>query len=191
MNRYYHFLNATGVQTMPLRILMMIILAVSITACSSNEAIDEGVIVTSDREGISDGMNADGTGYSGYGVEGSAIPGSKEDLVENVGDRVFFDYDSYNLSSDARTVLERQAQWLQQYDNISITIEGHADERGTREYNLALGDRRANSVRSYLVALGVEGSRVSVVSYGKERPVVFDNDSSSWAQNRRGVTTIN
>ncbi|MGB1076837.1 MAG: peptidoglycan-associated lipoprotein Pal [Bdellovibrionales bacterium] len=169
------------------RILMMIVLGVFVTACSSNDAIDEGVVVTSDHEQISTGID-DGTGYD---VTSSALPGSQEDLVENVGDRVFFGYDSYNLSDEARSVLERQAQWLAQYPNLSVTIEGHADERGTREYNLALGERRANAVRSYLTALGVDGSRVSVVSYGKERPVVFDNDPSAWAQNRRGVTTIN
>ena len=148
--------------------------------------IDEGVVVTSDREGISTGV--DGTGYD---VSGTALPGSAEDLVENVGDRIFFGYDSYNLSGEARAVLERQAQWLSQYPNLSIIIEGHADERGTREYNLALGERRASSVRNYLSDLGVDGSRLSVVSYGKERPVAFDNDPSAWAQNRRGVTTIN
>ncbi len=171
---------------MPYRILMIIVLAVFVTACSNKESMDEGVVVTSDREGIS--MGVDGTGYD---VTSSALPGSQEDLVENVGDRVFFAYDSYNLSDEARSVLDRQAQWLGQYQSLYITIEGHADERGTREYNLALGERRANAVRSYLVALGVEAHRLSVVSYGKERPVVFDNDSSAWSQNRRGVTTIN
>lgn len=171
---------------MPLRIFMIILLSVFVTACTGNDAIDEGVVVTSDREGISTGV--DGTGYD---VSGTALPGSAEDLVENVGDRIFFGYDSYNLSGEARAVLERQAQWLSQYPNLSIIIEGHADERGTREYNLALGERRANAVQSYLAALGVDSSRLSVVSYGKERPVVFDNDPSAWAQNRRGVTTIN
>lgn len=172
------------------KVIMMVALSVLATACSGNKAIDEGVVVTSDREGISTGV--DGEGVTGYGdVTGSALPGSPEDLVENVGDRVFFGYDSFSLTSEARSVLERQAEWLSQYSTLSITIEGHADERGTREYNLALGERRANAVRSYLVALGVNASRVSVVSYGKERPVVFDNDASAWSQNRRGVTTIN
>ncbi|MBL4589205.1 MAG: peptidoglycan-associated lipoprotein Pal [Alphaproteobacteria bacterium] len=165
---------------------MIILLSLFVTACTGNDAIDEGVVVTSDREGISTGV--DGTGYD---VSGTALPGSSEDLVENVGDRIFFGYDSYNLSGEARAVLERQAQWLSQYQNLSVTIEGHADERGTREYNLALGERHANAVQSYLAALGVDASRLSVVSYGKERPVVFDNDPSAWAQNRRGVTTIN
>ena len=112
-------------------------------------------------------------------------------MFENVGDRVFFGYDSVSLTSEARSVLQRQAEWLSQDATLAVTIEGHADERGTREYNLALGERRANAVRSYLVALGVSASRVSVVSYGKERPVVFDNDASAWSQNRRGVSTIN
>lgn len=171
------------------RIIMMVALSIFATACSGNKAIDEGVVVSSDREGISTGVDGDGTGYGD--VAGSALPGSPEDLVENVGDRVFFGYDSFSLTSEARSVLERQAEWLSQYATLAVTIEGHADERGTREYNLALGERRANAVRSYLVALGVSASRVSVVSYGKERPVVFDNDASAWSQNRRGVSTIN
>ena len=169
------------------RILMMLTLAVFVTACSNKDAMDEGVVVTSDREQISTGTET----ATGYDVTSSALPGSQEDLVENVGDRVFFGYDSYTLTDEARSVLDRQAQWLSEYPNLSITIEGHADERGTREYNLALGERRANAVRSYLTALGVDASRLSVVSCGKERPVAFDSDPSAWAQNRRGVTTIN
>jgi len=116
--------------------------------------------------------------------------GSQEDLVVNVGDRVFFDFDKYNLKTDARGILEKQAVWLKMYPQLSITIEGHADERGTREYNLALGERRANSVKDYLAALGVPSSRIRTISYGKERPVALGSNEAAWAQNRRAVTVV-
>ena len=116
--------------------------------------------------------------------------GSQEDLVVNVGDRVFFDFDKYNLGSEARRVLEKQAVWLKKYRVVTITIEGHADERGTREYNLALGERRANSAKDYLVALGVSSDRIRTISFGKERPVALGSNEAAWAQNRRSVTTI-
>jgi peptidoglycan-associated lipoprotein len=125
------------------------------------------------------------------GVTSSIIPGSQEDLTVNVGDRVFFGYDRYDLVPEARQTLDLQAEWLNRYPSVTITIEGHADERGTREYNLALGDRRANIVRSYLVGRGVDGNRLQTISYGKERPAVFGSDDQSWAQNRRSVTKIN
>lgn len=124
------------------------------------------------------------------GMQGAATPGSEAEFVQNIGDRVFFDYDSVDLRPEARATLEAQARWLGQYSNLSVTIEGHADERGTREYNLALGERRANSVKNYLVALGVDGSRINTISYGKERPAEVGSDDSSWARNRRGVTDI-
>lgn len=123
----------------------------------------------------------------GYGM---AAPGTQEDLAVNVGDRVFFGYDSYNLTPEAIGQLELQAQWLRQYPSVNIVIEGHADERGTREYNLALGDRRANAVKNYLVSLGVDPRRVQTISYGKERPEMLGSNSESWAKNRRGVTTV-
>src|SRR5690606_29890270 len=101
-----------------------------------------------------------------------------------------FGYDQYDLSQEARDTLGRQATWLNQYSSLRVTVEGHADERGTREYNLALGERRANAVKSYLVALGVDGSRITTVSYGKERPAVPGSNETAWAQNRRGVTVV-
>jgi peptidoglycan-associated lipoprotein len=125
----------------------------------------------------------------GYG-QGAPTPGSEAEFVQNIGDRVFFDYDSIDLRPEARATLEAQARWLGQYSNLNVTIEGHADERGTREYNLALGERRANAVKNYLVALGVDGSRINTISYGKERPAEVGSDDSSWARNRRGVTDI-
>jgi peptidoglycan-associated lipoprotein len=121
----------------------------------------------------------------------SATPGSQQDFVVNVGDRVFFDTDSTDLSPQARTTLDKQAQWLSQYNRYSFTIEGHADERGTREYNIALGARRAQTVREYLVSRGIEAQRMRSISYGKERPVAVCNDISCWSQNRRAVTVLN
>ena len=124
------------------------------------------------------------------GAEAPA-PGTKEDFVVNVGDRVFFAYDSFDLSPEARATLDRQAQWLKQYPSIAVTIEGHADERGTREYNLALGERRANSVKNYLISQGVSADRIKTISYGKERPVALGHNEAAWSQNRRAVTVVN
>ena len=117
-------------------------------------------------------------------------PGSKGDFESNVGDRVFFAFDKYNLKADARGTLEKQAAWLNKWQAATITVEGHCDERGTREYNLALGERRANSVRDYLVALGINPNRIRTISYGKERPVALGSNEAAWAQNRRGVTKV-
>ncbi len=118
-------------------------------------------------------------------------PGSQEDLVVNVGDRVFFDYDKSDLSPEARATVEALAVWMSSYPATTIGIEGHCDERGTREYNLALGERRASSVQDYLVALGIASNRLSTISYGKERPAVLGSNEESWAQNRRGVFVVN
>jgi peptidoglycan-associated lipoprotein len=121
----------------------------------------------------------------------AAVPGSAQDFVVNVGDRVFFETDSTELTPQSRTTLDKQAQWLNQYNRYAFTIEGHADERGTREYNIALGARRAQVTRDYLIARGVDGARMRTISYGKERPVAVCNDISCWSQNRRAVTVLN
>lgn len=121
----------------------------------------------------------------------SAAPGSQQDFVVNVGDRVFFETDSSDLTPQARATLDKQAQWLSQYNRYTFTIEGHADERGTREYNIALGARRAQTVREYLVSRGIDAQRMRTISYGKERPVAVCNDISCWSQNRRAVTVLN
>ena len=137
------------------------------------------------------GVNATGTYPSGDAAKtAGTMMGTQEDLVVNVGDRVFFDFDKYSLKPDARQVLEKQAVWLNKYPQLTITIEGHADERGTREYNLALGERRANSTKDYLVALGVAASRIRTLSFGKERPVALGSNEAAWAQNRRSVTMV-
>ncbi len=120
----------------------------------------------------------------------SETPGSTRDFTVNVGDRIFFDTDSSVIRADAQATLTRQAQWLNQYPSYRITIEGHADERGTREYNIALGARRAAATRDFLVARGVSASRLKTISYGKERPVAACDDISCWSQNRRAVTVL-
>jgi peptidoglycan-associated lipoprotein len=120
----------------------------------------------------------------------AAVPGSQQDFVVNVGDRVFFDTDSTDLSQQARATLDKQAEWLNHYSQYAFTIEGHADERGTREYNIALGARRAQNVRDYMVSRGVSAQRMRTISYGKERPVAVCDDISCWSQNRRAVTVL-
>jgi peptidoglycan-associated lipoprotein len=122
---------------------------------------------------------------------GSAAPGSQQDFVVNVGDRVFFETDSTELTPQARATLDKQAQWLGNYNRYSFTVEGHADERGTREYNIALGARRAQVTRDYLVSRGIQAQRMRTISYGKERPVAVCDDISCWSQNRRAVTVLN
>ena len=130
-------------------------------------------------------------GADGGLAGGASTPGSQQDFVVNVGDRVFFESDQTDLSPQAMATLDKQAQWLQTYNRYSFTIEGHADERGTREYNIALGARRAQSVRSYLASRGIDSGRMRTISYGKERPVAVCNDISCWSQNRRAVTVLN
>ena len=138
---------------------------------SSDSSVEEGTISETAGSGI--------------------VKGSQEDLIVNVGDRVFFGYDSSDLDSDALELLQDQVAWLKQNSNVSVTIEGHCDERGTREYNLALGEKRAQAVKNYLIGLGINPDRVSTVSYGKERPAVVGSNDGAWAQNRRSVTIVN
>ena len=129
-------------------------------------------------------------GGAGGAGSGTVRPGSQEDLVANVGDRVFFDFDQSSVRADQRPVLQRQASWLAQYPQNQVMVEGHTDERGTREYNLALGQRRANSARDVLVASGVSGSRIQTISYGKDRPDALGSSEDAWARNRRAVTVV-
>jgi peptidoglycan-associated lipoprotein len=130
-------------------------------------------------------------GNGSMGGNANVVKGSQEDLAQNVGDRVFFETDSSSLTSDAQHTLEKQSEWLKQYTSVKVTVEGHCDERGTREYNLALGERRAAAAKKYLVSLGIDSKRVTTISYGKERPAVIGNDESAWSQNRRAVTVLN
>jgi peptidoglycan-associated lipoprotein len=126
---------------------------------------------------------------SGQGTE-TVAAGSQQDLVVNVGDRVHFCFDCYDLTPEARATLQKQAAWMKANASTNITIEGHCDERGTREYNLALGHRRANAVYDYLVTLGVPADRMSTISYGKERPQFAESNEIAWAANRRAVTVV-
>lgn len=133
---------------------------------------------------------ADASGLAGGGRGGAGAPGSAQDFVVNVGDRVFFESDSTDLTPTATATLDKQAAWLQRYPRYSFIIEGHADERGTREYNFSLGARRAQAVNDYLASRGIASGRMRTVSYGKERPVAVCNDISCWSQNRRAVTVL-
>ncbi len=132
-----------------------------------------------------------GPGANGYGRGGPATPGSARDFSQNVGDIVYFSTDSTDLTPEAQQTLTNQARWLQQYSQYTITIEGHADERGTREYNIGLGAKRAEAVKTFLARNGISGSRIRTISYGKERPVAVCNDISCWSQNRRAQTVLN
>jgi peptidoglycan-associated lipoprotein len=129
-----------------------------------------------------------GTGLNA--ATGAVVPGSQQDLAANVGDRVFFAFDQSSLSDDARATLDRQAAWLARYPQVTVQMAGNCDERGTEEYNLALGQRRANAARDYLVARGVSSARVTTISYGKERPVAPGSDEQAYAQNRNAITAV-
>ena len=129
-------------------------------------------------------------GAGGMGSR-NIVPGSQQDLAASAGDRVFFAFDRADISPEARQILARQADWLRRYPNVTVTIEGHCDERGTREYNLALGERRAQAAKNVLVASGISASRISTISYGKERPAVVGSSEEAYAQNRRAVTVVN
>lgn len=169
-------------------LLLMSVALVTLAACSSD---DDATLDTS-MNGMNNAGQLSGTDMgNGMAPVNGVTPGTQQDLVVNIGDRVFFGYDQSDISGEGQTTLERQATWLKQYPNVSVTIEGHADERGTREYNLALGERRASSVRSYLLSQGIDASRINTVSYGKERPAVTEASPSGWAQNRRAVTVVN
>lgn len=122
---------------------------------------------------------------------GAPVPGSREHFLANVSsDTIYFALDDHDVDGEDRATLDSQAAWLQQFPNVRVTVEGHADERGTREYNLGLGERRANAAKNYLVSRGIDPSRITVISYGKERPVALGSDEASWARNRRAVTVV-
>jgi peptidoglycan-associated lipoprotein len=128
-------------------------------------------------------------GGNGSGI-GAATPGSKADFETNVGDRIYFIVDTVTLTPEGRDILSRQAQWLQQYSGVTVQVEGHADERGTREYNISLSARRATAAREYLISQGVAANRIASIAYGKERPASLCDAEECWSQNRRAVTVI-
>ena len=173
---------------MIIKLLASALLVFFLAACSStpkDTADSSGSGSTSSSSDVSSSAETESTDSA------SIEPGSQEDLIVNVGDRVFFNYDSAELDTDAQELLQDQVAWLKQYSNVSVIIEGHCDERGTREYNLALGEKRAQSVKNYLINLGISADRVSTISYGKERPAVVGSNDGAWAQNRRSVTIVN
>ena len=169
-------------------LLVFFLAACSTTPKDTSDSTGSG----SSSSSSSDVASSDGGTITESSPDSASIqPGSQEDLIVNVGDRVFFGYDSAELDSDAQELLQDQVAWLKQYSDVSVIIEGHCDERGTREYNLALGEKRAQSVKNYLISLGISSDRVSTISYGKERPAVVGSNDGAWAQNRRSVTIVN
>ena len=168
------------------KLLVSAFLVLFVAACATKpkDAADSSGSGSSSSDSSVEGTISE---TAGSGI----VKGSQEDLIVNVGDRVIFGYDSSDLDSDALELLQDQVAWLKQNSNVSVTIEGHCDERGTREYNLALGEKRAQAVKNYLIGLGISPDRVSTVSYGKERPAVVGSNDGAWAQNRRSVTIVN
>jgi peptidoglycan-associated lipoprotein len=168
---------STGV-IMSFRIISAVLALTLVVACSSKDKTETG------------GLGADGMGAGSANSDSKYAAGSQEELIATVGDRVFFTVNSSALTDTAQTTLRRQAEWMKSNGNVNVTIEGHADERGTREFNLALGARRASAVQEFMNSLGVEGGRVKTISYGKEHPEVLGSDEASWSKNRRSVTVV-
>ena len=151
-----------------LTLILVLVAALSISACATKKPTTASAATTA----------------------AGPAPGSVEEFMKVVGDRVFFDFDRYDVKDEGRATLQRQAEWMKKYAKVSVTLEGHCDERGTREYNLALGSRRATAAKDYLVSLGVDASRIKTISYGKEKPVCVESTESCWATNRRAVSVI-
>ena len=172
-------------------LLVFFLAACSTTPKDTADSSGSGSSSSSSSSDVSSSEEGTITETSPESSSTSIERGSQEDLIVNVGDRVFFNYDSSELDSDAQELLQDQVAWLKQYSYVSVIIEGHCDERGTREYNLALGEKRAQSVKNYLISLGISSDRVSTISYGKERPAVVGSNDGAWAQNRRSVTIVN
>ena len=165
-----------GIYDASLKFAAAAILALAVGACSQNAAGPDSAQLSGSASGFD---------------KSPATPGSRRDFAQNVGDLVYFTTDSTDLTPEAQQTLRAQSKWLNQYPQYTITIEGHADERGTREYNIALGARRAAAVKDFLGANGVDGRRIRTISFGKERPVAVCNDISCWSQNRRAQTVLN
>jgi peptidoglycan-associated lipoprotein len=161
--------------------------AIALAGCAKDPPPDISQPVSVTNPG---GSNNSGNGSNTGTVSNTVVPGSNADFLRQLAGRnvILFDTDKYDIDAADAAALRQQAQWLQQYPNKRATIEGHCDERGTRDYNLALGERRANAAKNYLVSLGIEASRLGTVSYGKERPAALGSNEQAWAQNRRAVT---
>jgi peptidoglycan-associated lipoprotein len=201
-NLKYNFNHFRSLQMTKYKMLFytaLVAMPLTLGACSSNDDLgdSEGMMIDG-QPGINQGTAVGGTAGDGYGtgvgvgaVDSSVVPGTQADLVQNASsDLVNFATDQSDLDMRARSILEAQAAWLNRYPNLNVMIEGHADERGTREYNLALGERRATSVRNYLIANGVDPRRIDTISYGKEQPLVVGSGQQMWAENRRAKTRI-
>jgi peptidoglycan-associated lipoprotein len=165
---------------MRFKIVTAIAAALLLAACSSKPA---------ETGGANTGGTASNNQTTATVPQGPAA-GSVEEFTQTVGDRVFLGYDRYDLTAEAQAQLQKQATWLKTYPQFKFVVEGHCDERGTREYNLALGERRATAVKNYLIALGIDANRIQTISYGKERPAVLGSNEAAWAQNRRGVIVL-
>ncbi|MBN42346.1 MAG: peptidoglycan-associated lipoprotein [Alphaproteobacteria bacterium] len=172
---------------MRLNIPSLVVAAFVLAACSSTG--DDSANSGSSGASSSGAVSSSGVGQKAAAPAGPR-PGTQEDLKVNVGDRVFFDFDKSNLSTEARTTVERWGAWLKTYPANKVVIQGNTDERGTREYNLALGERRADSARDYLISLGINPNRLKIVSFGKERPAVVGSNDRAWAMNRRAVLVV-
>jgi peptidoglycan-associated lipoprotein len=171
----------TEMARLGMKIVLGVSLALMASACAKKPPANVGPPPGEAPAGPVDNSNS--------GVGNAAVPGSQADFLAKVSsDRVFFDTDQFDIDGEDRATLDSQAGWLKQYPQVRVTIEGHADERGTREYNLALGERRANSAKNYLATLGIDSNRISTISFGKERPDALGSDESAWARNRRAVT---
>ena len=187
---YFKDITHREIFCMIIKLLASATLVFFLAACSTtpkDTADSSGSGSSSSSSDVSSTSSTETSSADSASIE----PGSQEDLIVNVGDRVFFNYDSSELDSDAQELLQDQVAWLKQYSDVSVIIEGHCDERGTREYNLALGEKRAQAVKNYLISLGISSDRVSTISYGKERPAVVGSNDGAWAQNRRSVTIVN
>jgi peptidoglycan-associated lipoprotein len=171
-----------NMQSSGFKLVLALGLALSLAACS--------------KKTVTSGLGADGMGGDGLGANaglaGSAaqVPGSEEDFAANIGDRVFFANDETVLNDESKATLLKQAAWLKEYSDVSIQIEGHADERGTREYNISLSAKRATNVRNFLISQGISAKRVSSIAFGKEKPAQLCDAEECWSQNRRAVTVI-
>jgi peptidoglycan-associated lipoprotein len=173
-----------------IRLAAIGLMTASIAACGKKAVVEPAVPNTPTAPPSGPVYPGPGAGGVTGGPAGAVRPGSEQDFVVNVGDRVYFDLDSYQVNPEAYPRLDAQAQWLARYPQITVRIEGNADERGTREYNLALGARRAESIRTYLINRGVPAGRIDTISYGKERPIAPGSSEDAWARNRNGHTAI-
>jgi peptidoglycan-associated lipoprotein len=163
--------------------------AALLSGCSSSDSAKNANGTGNSATGTGSDIGGPG-GAAGAGGAGHAAPGTQEDLVQSAGDRIFFDTDRNSLTSQATTTLDRQSSWLQQYPQVNVWVAGNCDERGTEEYNLALGQRRANTDRDYLVAHGIARTRIETISYGKSRPIDPASTPEAWAQNRNAITSV-